>query len=193
MDVSVLNKKMICILAGITVLLSSCGSIEQKSYVEQPIGEVRMVGVGDVVLRINTLKSLPNAYGKADIFGRTTPTGVTTMVYEGIQNGRAIFSRKSIDIDSRATTMNSSPVVVSSDSTTTHNGNVGNMSFSGKSTTKGSMYALPPNTPDPVYLERSRNFIAVDVAGLPQSFVVEGIMVRVLSAEPLALRYVLEK
>lgn len=181
------------VLALVTFLISSCGTIEQKSSIAQPIGEVRLAGIGDVVLRLTTEKNLPNAFGKADIFGRTTPTGSTTVIFEGVQSGRAIFSRKSVDIDSRATTMNSSPVVVSNTSTTTHSGNIGGMPYSGQSTTSGPTYMIPPNTPEPVYFERSRNIVAVDINKLPQGFVVDGIMIKVISVEPLAVRYMLEK
>lgn len=173
--------------------LSACGSIEQKSSIGQPLGEARMSGVGDVVLRVTTEKNLPNAFGKADVFGRTTPSGVTTVVYEGMQNGRAIFMRRSVDIDSRATTMNSSPVMISNKSNTTHSGNLGGTPYSGRSTTNGPTYMIPSNIPEPVYFERNKNIIAVDATKLPQGFVVEGVMIKILSAEPLAVRYMLDK
>jgi len=173
--------------------LVGCGSIEQRSTIEQRMGEPRFAGVGDVVLRVSTEKSLPNAFGKADIFGRTTPTGSTTLIYEGVQSGRAVFSRRSVDIDTRATTMNSSPIVISNSSTTAHSGQVGGVPFSGHSTTTGPTVVIPPNTPEPIYFERSKNIIALDISRLPLSFVVEGVMVRVLDAEPLAVRFVLER
>lgn len=175
------------------LVLTGCGTIEQKSTVDQRIGEPRFAGVGDVVLRVNTEKSLPNAFGKADTFGRTTPTGTTTLIYEVVQSGRAVFSRKSVDIDTRATIMNSLPIVISNSSKTTHSGQVGSMPFSGQSTTTGPTVVIPPNTPEPIYFERSKNIIALDISRLPLSFVVEGVMVRVLEAEPLAVRFVLEK
>jgi hypothetical protein len=124
--------------------LSACGSIEQKSSIGQPLGEARTAGVGDVVLRVTTEKNLPNALGRADIFGRTTPSGVTTVVYEGMQNGRVLFARMSVDIDSRATTMNSSPIIISNNSRTTHSGNVGGTPYSGQSTTNGPIYVVHP-------------------------------------------------
>lgn len=173
--------------------LSACGSIEQKSSIGQPLGEVRVSGVGDVVLRVTTEKNLPNALGKADIFGRTTPSGVTTVVYEGMHNGRAVFIRRSVDIDSRATTMNSSPIIISNSSNTSHSGNIGGTPYSSRSTTNSPAYIIPPNTPDPIYFERNKNIIAVDASKLPQGFVVEGVMIKVLSAEHLSVRYMLEK
>jgi hypothetical protein len=33
-------------------------------------------------------KNLPNIVGKSDIFGRTTPTGVETVQYMGVRDGR---------------------------------------------------------------------------------------------------------
>lgn len=172
--------------------LVGCASVEHTTSVAQPIGVERTVGVGDVVLRTMSEKSLPNAFGGADIFGRTTPTAQTTVVFNGTHQGKVIFSRRSTDIDTGATTMNSSPLVINPSSTTFASGQLGGTPFAGTATTSGSPIILPPSTPRARVTERNRNVIAIDASELPKSFVVEGVTVRVLSADDLQVRYVLE-
>ena len=173
-------------------LLVACASIEHKTSVVQPMGVERTAGIGDVVLRTMSEKSLPNAFGGADIFGRTTPTAQTTVVFEGTHQGKVIFSRRSMDIDTGATTMNSTPLLINPSSTTFASGQVGGTPFAGTSTTSGSPIVLPPNTPRARVTERNRNVIAIEASELPKSFVLEGVTVRVLSADDLQVRYVLE-
>ena len=82
------------VLASLAIFfVSGCASVSHSSSIAQPIDRELVVGAGDVIAKITTEKSLPNAFGKADIFGRTTPTGVTTVIYEGVKDGKAYFSR----------------------------------------------------------------------------------------------------
>lgn len=178
--------------APIFALLAACSSIEHKTTVTQPVWVERTAGVGDVVFRALTEKSLPNAFGRADVFGRTTPTGQTTVVFEGTHQGKVIFSRSSTDIDTGATTMNSSPLVIDRSSTTTASGMMGGTAFSGTATTSGSPIILPPSVPRARVTERSRHVIAIEAKDLPKAFVVDGARVRVLSADDLQVRYVIE-
>lgn len=175
------------------VALFGCGEIQHRTTISQPYGETRTAGVGDLVFKSTTEKSLPNVAGKADLFGRTTPTGTTTVIYQGIREGRAYFLRRSIDIETGATTMNSSPTVVSTGTTTRHTGMVGDTAYSGKSTTQGATIMLPPNTPQAQYNERNTNVIALEVNSLPGVFIVEGTSVKIISADGVSAKYVLEK
>jgi hypothetical protein len=52
-------------------------------------GKSLRAGVGDTIVTINQKKSLPNVFGEADIFGRTTPTGLITVQYLGANGGVA--------------------------------------------------------------------------------------------------------
>lgn len=177
----------------IVLSLLGCSSIEHKTTVSQPYGEVRTAGVGDVVLKATTEKSLPNAFGKADIFGRTTPTLITTVIFEGVKEGKAYFSRRSVDIETGATTMNSTPIIISNTSTTTHTGMVGGIPYAGQSTTRGPTTVLPPNTPEPKYFGRKGYAIALDLNSLPAVFIAEGTTVKVISADSVSVRYILKK
>jgi hypothetical protein len=97
---------------------------ERSHIVGARTGAQLTASVGDTVLRVSREKNLPNIAGKADIFGRTTPTGVETVQYLGVKDGRAIFRRRTVDVESGATTMNSTPLVIPNTTTTTHSGSV---------------------------------------------------------------------
>jgi len=174
-------------------MLAGCASIQHKTTMHQPYGEVRTVGVGDVVVKFTTEKSLPNVFGKADIFGRTTPTSTTTVIFEGVKEGKVYFSRRSIDIETGATTMNSTPLIISNTSTTTQTGMVGGIPYSGQSTTRGPTTVLLPNTPAPRYFGRMGYLIELDLNILPGLFVVEGTTIKVMSADKVSVRYILAK
>lgn len=171
-------------------LLAGCASIEHKTNVAVPVGVERLAGVGDVVFKATAEKSLPNAFGNADVFGRTTPTGQTIVIYEGFRGEKLVLSRSSTDIDTGATTMNSSPIVIDRSSTTMASGFVGGQAFSGSATTSSMPIILPPATPRARVSERSRHSIELDARDLPKTILVEGHRIRVLSADALKVRYI---
>lgn len=173
-------------------LLAGCASIEHRTSVAVPVGVEKAAGVGDVVFKATAEKSLPNAFGRADVFGRTTPTGLTTVIYEGLRGEKVVFSRASTDIDTGATTMNSSSIVIDRSSTTMASGFVGGQAFSGSATTSSTPILLPPATPRARITERSRNQIELDARELPKTILVEGHRIRVLAADSLSVRYIIE-
>jgi len=102
-----------------------CADVQERSHiVGGRTGTPLTAGVGDTVLRVSHEKNLPNIVGKADIFGRTTPTGVETVQYLGVKDGRAFFERRTVNVETGATTMNSTPLVIPNTATTTHSGSV---------------------------------------------------------------------
>ena len=107
----------------------------------------RIAGVGDAVLSIQNSESLPNALGGADIFGRTRPTGTTTLYYAGTSAGKATFIRRDVLIQSSKTTMNSTPVVINRNSRSHFSGQVGGIPYTGVASTRAYPIVLPPNTP----------------------------------------------
>jgi hypothetical protein len=182
-------KKIVLVLSAF--ILASCASIDHKTNVSQRLDTVLVSGVGDTIYKSTTSKNLPNAFGKADIFGRTTPTATTTIIYEGLRDGVAIFSRRTTDIDTGATTMNSSPIVISNSQTRTTTGNVGNVPFSAQTNVQGPTTILPPNTPTARYMDRNANLISVDTRKLPANIVVEGMTIKLLEVDGGSVRYVI--
>lgn len=173
--------------------IAGCATISHTASITQPTGRELVAGNGDVVAKITTEKSMPNAFGKADIFGRSTPTGQTTVIYEGVKNGQAIFVRRSVDIETGATTMNSTPIVVSNTSSTTTTGNYGNKQFNATSTTTGPSTVIAPNTPEVQRMERNAKVVTVDINKLPASFIVEGYQINVNTADSGSVSYSITK
>jgi hypothetical protein len=81
--------RYVVVAIGLSVLASGCGSIQSQAQIAQPLGVERIAGVGDLVFRATTAQSLPNVFGRADIWGRTTPTGQTSVVYEACRTARS--------------------------------------------------------------------------------------------------------
>ncbi len=111
----------------------SCSSIQHTTQLSQPVDIKLTVGIGDLVISLSKEKNLPNAFGKADILGRKTLTGMTTVQYLGVRNNKAIFKRKSVVIETGATTMNSTPLIIPNSSTTTYSGRISGTRYSGTS------------------------------------------------------------
>ena len=175
--------KKISILLFSIFILNGCKEIETKSLVISNLNARNIVGIGDVVYSAEKRKSLPNAFGKADLFGRTTAAGKTTVVYSGTKDGKAFFERKSIDIDSGETTMNrSGPIVIPSTGYTYHSGMVGNTSITGYSVSQQNTVIPAPQKPDAITFDRGSQFIAVELKNLPITFPVDGYKITVLSA-----------
>jgi hypothetical protein len=150
----------IALLLCITVV--GCADVQERSHIVGGRTATQLTAsVGDIVLRVAREKNLPNIVGKSDIFGRTTPTGVETLQYLGVKDGKAFFKRRTIDVETGATTMNSTPLIIPNTSTTTHSGSVnvygpagyGHGSYSGTSTTVGTPTVIPAHPPEPVVMD----------------------------------------
>lgn len=123
--------------------LGGCAPVQQQSFTATPVGQSLVAGVGDVILRVDGRESMPNIIGSADIFGRTRPTGFSTVQYGGMQGDKVVLLRSGVATQSDATTMNSTPLVVPTQQTTIINGNVGSRPVYGTATTSGVAY-IPP-------------------------------------------------
>jgi hypothetical protein len=133
-------------ILGIVALVAAsggCAPIQQQSFSATPVGQSIVAGVGDVVLRTDGRESMPNVFGNADIFGRTRPTGFATVQYGGMQGEKVVLLRSGVVTQSDATTMNSTPLIVPTQQTTSVYGAVGSKPVYGTATTSGVAY-IPP-------------------------------------------------
>jgi hypothetical protein len=177
----------------ILLLLCGCASVETRTTIVQRLGEELAAGVGDTVVRLNSEKNLPNAFGKSDLFGRTTPTGMTTLVYSGVFGSKARFLRQDVDIETGATTMNSTPIVIPTTTVTTYSGSYAGRPYSGSAVTSGAPVVVPAHTPKASVIERQPIQIEVEIAKLPQVILVQGYRITVLSADAAIVRYSIGK
>lgn len=96
-------------ILGLLPPLSGCSPIEQSTITLQSSAETLTTRTGQPVLEVIQLKSLPNIFGKADLYGRRTVTGAVSVHYAGLRDGQAVFKLRTIAIVTGATTMNSTP------------------------------------------------------------------------------------
>lgn len=87
-------------------LLAACAPT-QTSKMSQEAGKRLEAKPGDTVLSIVRERSLPSELidGVGDLLGRRTMSGLTTLQYRGVENGKAVFKRRSVDMESAATDM----------------------------------------------------------------------------------------
>jgi hypothetical protein len=182
--------------------LGSCADVQERSHiVGGRTGTQLTASVGDTVLRVSREKNLPNIAGKADIFGRTTPTGVETVQYLGVKDGMAIFRRRTVDVETGATTMNSTPLIIPNTATTTSSGSVniygpsgyGHGSYTGTSTTSLPPTVIPARPPAPMVMDEGSLLLSVDLSRKPAQLTVAGKTLIVLQADNSRLLYVLSE
>ena len=175
------------------ILISGCigTKIRHTSTLLQHSNEILISGVGDVVLQISKKKSLPNAFGKADIFGRTTPTGMVVVQYAGVENGNPVFYRSGSIIETGATTMNSTGLLIPNVQTTnvtgTTYGSSGLGNFSATATTTGQTY-LPPKGSHAQQLQLAAMKIVLDLSD-SEFLIIENKKIQVLKANSSMVKY----
>lgn len=195
------------VFSALLVLLAcaylwGCADVQERSHiVGGRTGTPLTASVGDSILRVAREKNLPNIAGKADIFGRTTPTGVETVQYLGVGDGMAFFKRRTVDVETGATTMNSTPLIIPNTATTIHSGSVnvygpngyGHGSYSGTSTSVGPPTVIPAHPPAPVVMDEGSLLLSVDLSRKPAQLSVAGKTITVLQADSSRLTYVLSE
>jgi hypothetical protein len=174
-------------------LIGGCATVKEASSFAQPLNKQLVVAVGDVVIRVDSRKTLPTAFGKADVFGRTTPTGVTFVTYAGQEDGKAVFIRRTTLIETGATTMNSTALFIPNTSTTTTTGMVGRTPVTATSTTTGPPTVIMPRAPVTSHMQQGDIAIRLDVARLPSKFLVSGAVVTVLASDEGTVTYKVEQ
>tara|TARA_B110000908_G_scaffold170149_1_gene228899 strand:- start:149 stop:721 length:573 start_codon:yes stop_codon:yes gene_type:complete len=180
----------IIIISLMTTFLSGCigAEIKETTTLLKDTDVVFNVGIGGSIYTSDKKKNLPNLFGKADIFGRKTPSGKTEVIFAGIQDGHIILIRNSITIETGATTMNSTPIVKSNTTTSSYAGNVDGYNYSGRSTTQNAPTVIMPNTPAAQFFNEGSIPIFISLQDLPLSIIVEDSNVEIISATKYKLQ-----
>lgn len=106
------------------IVLTACAPVQLHEHTAQPMQTLMTAGIGDQVLRINRSEDLPNAFGRADLFGRKRDAGFTEVRFVGIENGKPVFERRDVEIRSNETTMSRSGALIGTTSASAYsNGN----------------------------------------------------------------------
>ncbi|GBD47028.1 hypothetical protein [Methylopila sp. Yamaguchi] len=146
---------------------------------------MRTAGPGDTVLDFRLSRPLPNAFGGADIFGRTTSAGRVVVRFLGVEGGRAALERSDLMIETNATTMNQTPLVVPHASRTTVAGMVDGRPVSGVATSTDYAVVGPRPT---AQIATARTPIRLMLAA-GQSVPVEGRTLRILQVQANSVTY----
>lgn len=183
--------------------LAACAEIRPSARLSQPANVPLSAGVGDTVLEVDLVESMPNAFGKADLFGRTRPRGKIIVVYLGQEQGRAVFERQTIRMQSNATTMNSTPIVIPQTSTTSYSGNTAVLGSGASGTFSGTAYSsgsttnsappivLPPRGSQTQVISSDRLRYFIDVKNDPVLHI-EGNAIVIDTATDTNVRYRIE-
>ncbi|WP_454796946.1 hypothetical protein [Novosphingobium lindaniclasticum] len=120
---------------------------KEFSYINITENKEVFTSVGDVVLKVTLKDSLPNIFGKADIWGRKRERGYVEIRYMGIApDGRAVFRRKTVDIETNESTLSPSQSW-SNDATVVQGGGNGtNLAIIGNRGGDATIAHLPPDT-----------------------------------------------
>lgn len=86
--------------------LVGCASIKSYNKLEQPEDNVLTASIGSTIFRMNRSGDLPNAFGRADLYGGKVDKGHTELKFKGVkENGDIILQIIDINKSSTETTM----------------------------------------------------------------------------------------
>jgi hypothetical protein len=166
------------VVVGLALAAASCSPIEQQATVARPAvaGRAYIAGVGDTVLDLKQTQSLPNIFGKADIFGRTRDAGRVIVRFVGVEGNQAVFVRQDVVIQSNETTMTRDPTLLPNYQVSAASGTVGTVPVSASRATLGTAY-LPPAPSSSYAMQAGEIQLTAPIGG---SVLVEGQRLRVL-------------
>lgn len=170
-------------LFALALSLAGCGTtIQMHERLGQEVGRELSTYVGGQVLKIQRTSDLPNAFGKADVFGGKVNRGFTEVRYQGLSpDGRLVFRVTEVETESTETTMSR----YGGSTSTVNAQRIGNNVYgtvTSYDAPRGSTEHLPPNTTQ----------FAIDSVKTKE-FTVAGTRVVILSATETSLTYQLEK
>ena len=104
--------RLVITLAVTALAVAGCAQVHQRQQLAEPIGLVMRTPVGGTIATIMKDRDLPNAFGRADIYGRTVDAGFTRLIYRGRNaDGSVLVEQVNVDIQSNASTMTRAPVI----------------------------------------------------------------------------------
>lgn len=121
--------RRISYLFVMTMLFSSCATIQNYNKLEQPQEQILTASIGSTIFRMNKSGDLPNVFGKADMYGGKVDKGYAELKFKGIkENGNIILQITDTNKSSTETTMDryKENVVNVSASNTVNMGDVSN-------------------------------------------------------------------
>jgi hypothetical protein len=85
----------------LSFFMLSCSQVQRYENVSKPTGVRQTVSLGSELYRINKTRDLPNAFGKADVWGGEINEGYSELRFMGLtEQGKIIFRLTDIDVES---------------------------------------------------------------------------------------------
>ncbi len=170
-----------------SVMLAGCATIQNYDRLVQSTDSALSTHIGGTVFRIERSSDLPNAFGKADVWGGKVDRGFVELRYQGVtSDGKLVFRFTDIETRSNETTMSRYGLRQSAvNATTTVSPTGTSASTFGTVTTvapQGQTQFLGPNTTE----------FAFDVTKT-KVLVMGEIKVRVVDFDAQSLKYVLSR
>ena len=139
---------LVCALGG-------CASVQTYESLRQPAGVRLSADIGSPLLHMDRSSDLPNAFGKADVFGGKVDGGYVELVFAGVaQTGGILLRVTDLATRSSETTMSRYGTTQVQATTTTYGG-VGTSDVTVRQPPQGSTMPLPPNTTEFLYDPRT--------------------------------------
>lgn len=130
--------KALTVVAGFLVV-GGCSTIEVYENLEQPTGSTLETHINGKIFKLKRTSDLPNAFGKADLWGGKVNRGYVELRYLGLaDDGRLILRLTDVETESTETSMSRYGVGRS-----TYTGTY-NPTGSGSGTVTGSGIYIPP-------------------------------------------------
>lgn len=169
------------------ILLSACAPVRTYSQLHPPMESVYTADVGSTVFKVKRSQDLPNAFGRADLWGGKIDRGFYELLYAGMtQDGLLVFEINDVQTRSNETTMSrygSRSSVVNMRSTLSPDGN--------SVRTTGLVTQLGPSGSTD-YVTPGVNQFVFD-ATKSKELRIHGLRVNILDAQPHTLEYILKK
>lgn len=164
-----MNIKILTITA-LAVILAGCGTIKNHDQLAQPIGKDLETYVGGTIFKVGRSRDLPNAFGRADLFGGKVFAGYTELRYQGLtDDGRVVLRVTEVETHSTETTMSRYGQSTGSyQGYADRRGNVSG-SLTVHHPPQGSTDILPPNTTQFAFDTSKEKELAI--AGVRVSFI----------------------
>lgn len=176
-------REMMLLLAAVSLAVPMTAlEAKQSTSINRPENTESYASIGDVLVKVTLRESLPNAFGKADIFGRKRDRGFVEIRFMGVtEDGRAVFRRRTVDIYSNETTMSRSGIRYGSGSVNA-SGNSATFSTMTAGSPSATVETLPPDTFE----------FALD---LPKSNVItiEDRAIHIMRVDPGGVRFIVRK
>ncbi len=158
----------------LSLLLSGCSQIQHYNNVDVTTGATLTTSIGGKVFGTTRTKDLPNAFGKADIYGGKVNTGYSELRFQGLtEDKKIIFRFMDVNIHSNENVFTR----YGQDTATISGNSFGGLTVVNNSKPEAQISQLPPNTTEFLFPVEQKQFS------------IGGYNVEVISATPYSLVY----